>query len=68
MQIQAVGNTVRLDVLQQGFLEDGVVVAVIQRAGTTEEVEVLSAVFIVKVFSLCFIEYTRKCAAVTHHF
>ncbi len=67
MHVQAMGDAVRLDVFQQGFLKHRVVVPVVQRAGATEEVDVFIAFVVSEDGVLCLGESHRKRAAVATH-
>ncbi|MNJ63813.1 hypothetical protein D3C77_597370 [compost metagenome] len=44
--VQAMDDAVRLHILQQLFLENRIVVAIVQRAGAAEEIDVLGAFLI----------------------
>src|SRR5690554_2757483 len=67
-QVQALAHTVCLDVLEQCFLQDIVVVAVVQGTGTGQEVQVLFAVFGVQVRVLGTVENHRKGTGINTNF
>ncbi len=68
MQVQSVGNAVALDVLEQGFLEDIVVVTVVQGAGAGQEIQVLVAFLVVHELALGPLEEIGEGARVALNF
>ena len=67
VQIEAVGDAVLLDVVDQRLLEDGIVVPVVQRAGAGEEVEVAAAMHVPQLGTARMIEDGREIARVRLH-
>ena len=65
--VQAVGDAVALDVVDQRAFQHRVVVAVVERAGAGEEVEVRVAVLVVHVAALRAVEDGGPAAAVAAH-
>jgi len=66
--VQAVYHAVGVQILQQAFLEDRIVMAVVQRAGAAEEIDVLVAFLIDQQRTACLAEYHWKRPNVAPHF
>ena len=68
VHVQAVHDGVVLDVVEQDFLQDRVVVPVVQRARAGQEIQILHAFFVVQIAALGFLEHHREASRVALNF
>ena len=68
VHVQAVHDGIVLDVVEQDFFQNRIVVAVVQRARAGQKIQVLLAVFVVQIAALGFLEHHREAACVALNF
>src|SRR5690554_393335 len=68
VHVQAMGDAVFFDVGQQRFLQDRIVMAIVEGAGTGEKVQIAIALVVIQVAALSAVENHRKGAGVAANF